>query len=184
MKRNLNMRILALTISLLLGTLPVVAAERPFALNGNGASTFITDGAGNIIGANVTVSGTATHLGMYTAVGTVQFTPDPNNPGRLLSSATATFTAANGDKLQVTLTGSLNPAAGLDGGPIQVVGGTGPYTWRVSDGALPSGLTLNAATGVISGKPADRGVFIFTVEVKDSASPQHTALRQLKIQVT
>jgi hypothetical protein len=145
MKRNLNMRILALTISLLLGALPVVAAERPFALDGNGAATFITDGAGNIIGANVTASGTATHLGMWTAVGTVQFTPDPNNPGRLLSSATATFTAANGDRLQIALNGALDPAEGADMGAIRFVGGTGRF-----DGVSGAGdfvVELNPATG-------------------------------------
>jgi Putative Ig domain len=63
------------------------------------------------------------------------------------------------------------------------LGGTAPYTWRVSDGALPAGLTLNPTTGVISGKPTDRGVTIFTVETKDSASPQHLAYRTLKIAV-
>jgi len=145
MKRNLSIRILALTLSLLLGTLPAVAAERPFALNGNGVATFITDGAGNIIGANVTISGTATHLGMYTAVGTVQFTPDPGNPSRLLSSATATFTAANGDRLQIKFNGSLDPAAGNDMGAIQFVCGAGRF-----DGVSGAGdfvVELNPATG-------------------------------------
>jgi hypothetical protein len=66
---------------------------------------------------------------------------------------------------------------------LQVIGGLGPYSWRVSEGALPLGLSLNAATGVISGKPTYRGVTIFTVEAKDSASPQHVALRTLKIAV-
>src|SRR5262249_53931094 len=112
MKRDLNIRILALTLSLLMGTLPVVAAERPFALNATGVATFITDGAGNIIGANVTGSGTATQLGLWTLAGTVHFTPDQNNPGRLLSSATINFTAANGDTLQISLNGSLDPSTG------------------------------------------------------------------------
>ena len=66
---------------------------------------------------------------------------------------------------------------------LQAVGGIGAYTWRVSDGALPAGLTLNSSTGAITGKPPDRGVFIFTVEARDSAPTQHTAVRQLKIQV-
>jgi len=66
---------------------------------------------------------------------------------------------------------------------LQVIGGLGPYSWRVSEGTLPLGLSLNPTTGVISGKPTDRGVTIFTVEAKDSASPQHVALRQLKIAV-
>ncbi|WP_018680835.1 S8 family serine peptidase [Actinokineospora enzanensis] len=35
--------------------------------------------------------------------------------------------------------------------PLSVNGGTAPYTWTST--ALPAGLTLNASTGVISGKP-------------------------------
>ncbi len=30
-------------------------------------------------------------------------------------------------------------------------GGTGPYVWSITDGALPDGLTLNPSTGEISG---------------------------------
>jgi hypothetical protein len=145
MKRSINARIFALTITLLLGTLPAVAAERPFALNGNGAATFITDGAGNIIGANITASGTATHLGLWTAVGTVQFTADPNNPGRLLSSGTATITAANGDKLQFVVNGSLDLATGADTGPLRFVGGTGRFD-EVSGGGQFV-VEVNPATG-------------------------------------
>jgi FlaG/FlaF family flagellin (archaellin) len=67
---------------------------------------------------------------------------------------------------------------------LQALGGIGTYSWRVADGALPLGLVLNTTTGAITGKPTERGVFLFTVEVKDSASPQHVALRLLKIVVS
>jgi len=128
MKRKLNVRILALAISLLLGTLPAVAAERPFALHGSGLSTFITNGDGIPIGANLTASGTATHLGLWSAVGTIQFTPDPNNPGLLQVSGSTTFTAANGDKLQTVLgTGVLDTSTGVGTGTLQFVGGTGRF---------------------------------------------------------
>ena len=50
-----------------------------------------------------------------------------------------------------------------------VYGGSPPYTWSAS--ALPAGLTLGAATGVLSGVPAAPGNFSFTVTVTDSASP-------------
>jgi hypothetical protein len=63
------------------------------------------------------------------------------------------------------------------------LGGVGSFSWRIVEGALPVGLSLNPTTGVISGKPSERGVTTFTVEVKDSASPQHVALRTLMIQV-
>lgn len=73
------------TIVLLLGALPAAAVERAFALNANGVADFITDGAGNIVGANVTASGNATHLGLVSGVGTLHFAPDPDNPTKLVS---------------------------------------------------------------------------------------------------
>jgi len=48
-------------------------------------------------------------------------------------------------------------------------GGTPPYTWSITAGALPTGLSLSAA-GVISGTPGPKtaGVANFTVRVTDS----------------
>ena len=145
MKRNLSLRLLALSLSLLLGFLPLQAAERPFAFSGSGTATFITDAAGNVIGANVTASGTATYLGLWTAAGTVHFAPDPNNPGHLLSSANMAFVAANGDRLQVMLNGNLDPAAGADMGILQFVGGTGRFV--AASGLGQFMVELNPATG-------------------------------------
>jgi len=47
-------------------------------------------------------------------------------------------------------------------------GGVGVKTWTLAAGSLPSGLKLNAATGVISGKPRGAGRYRFTVAVADS----------------
>jgi uncharacterized protein YhjY with autotransporter beta-barrel domain len=47
-------------------------------------------------------------------------------------------------------------------------GGTGPYTYSISSGALPPGLSLNAATGVISGTPASMATVAFTIQVLDT----------------
>ena len=47
-------------------------------------------------------------------------------------------------------------------------GGTTPYTWSISAGALPSGLSLNGTTGLISGTPVVYGNFTFTVRLVDS----------------
>jgi hypothetical protein len=38
------------------------------------------------------------------------------------------------------------------------------YSFNVTGGSLPVGLTLNAATGVLSGAPAQSGTFSFTIE--------------------
>ncbi len=47
-------------------------------------------------------------------------------------------------------------------------GGTSPYYWMLSAGALPGGLTISPA-GVVSGTPMASGGFNFTVEVNDTA---------------
>ncbi len=47
-------------------------------------------------------------------------------------------------------------------------GGSGQYTWSVSSGSLPAGLTLSAATGKISGSPSTAGTPGFTIQVTDT----------------
>jgi Putative Ig domain len=51
-------------------------------------------------------------------------------------------------------------------------GGTGPFTWKVSSGSLPSGLSLSSA-GVISGTLSSSvaaGSYTFTIQATDSTS--------------
>lgn len=53
---------------------------------------------------------------------------------------------------------------------IAVTGGTAPYTYSVSVGTLPTGLTLNTSTGIISGIPTVSNTYNFTIHVVDSAA--------------
>lgn len=145
MKRIFNLRILVMAAFLLMGGLPVAAVERPFALNGRGVATFLTDGAGNIIGANVTASGTASHLGLWTLTGTVNFTPDPDNPGTIRSSASAPCIAADGDQLQLVLAGRLDTNTFTDHGTITFAGGTGRF--QAASGTADFVVTVNPLTG-------------------------------------
>jgi hypothetical protein len=64
-------------------------------------------------------------------------------------------------------------AAGAVGTPypqttITAGGGVAPYTYVVSSGALPAGLTLSTA-GVLTGTPAAAGSFPFTITATDSS---------------
>ncbi|HVR84995.1 MAG TPA: putative Ig domain-containing protein, partial [Planctomycetota bacterium] len=54
--------------------------------------------------------------------------------------------------------------------PINASGGTLPYTtWAVTGGGLPPGISLNAATGFLTGTPTGTGSFPVTITVTDSA---------------
>lgn len=53
-------------------------------------------------------------------------------------------------------------------------GGTPPYTWSVTSGALPGGLTLDPATGALTGTPTAAGTFNFTVTLTDNAAQTAT----------
>jgi len=55
---------------------------------------------------------------------------------------------------------------------LKVTGGIAPYSWSITSGSLPSGLSLNPATGVITGTPAaNYNTYTLTFQATDSSSP-------------
>src|SRR5438477_7923686 len=68
-------------------------------------------------------------------------------------------------------------------GLVAATGGARPYTWSVRSGVLPAGLTLDAATGVITGSPEDSGQSTFTIQVTDSSSSPQSAVKELSLAV-
>src|SRR5437773_306869 len=62
---------------------------------------------------------------------------------------------------------------------ILVSGGSALYSWSIVAGSLPTGLTLNSATGQITGTPNQSGTFPFTAQVNDSVNS--TATTNLRI---
>ena len=152
MKRILNSTVIALVAFLLVGSLPVMAIERPFALNGTGVGIFTVDEDGIPISADVTSTSNATHLGLCTTVGKVIYTRanDPEHPGRLLSNGSGTITAANGDVVQIEFSGVLDPPApgsttGIDTPTFRFVGGTGRFAG--ASGTAEAVVIVNLATG-------------------------------------
>ena len=67
---------------------------------------------------------------------------------------------------------------------LAATGGLAPYSWSVVSGSLPAGLSLNASTGVISGKPTTIGTYEFTAQVRDSQGTPVTDTQALTIVVT
>jgi len=98
--------------------------------------------------------------------------------------------------LTISVTGTaplVITTTSLPGGQVGVVystaltasGGTTPYSWQVTAGALPTGLSLSQ-TGAITGTPGagTQGTSQITVKVTDSANPAQTASANLSITVT
>ncbi len=87
-------------------------------------------------------------------------------------------TASAATPLSVTTTSPL-PLAPLNtpySVTLTATGGTGSDTWSVATGStLPSWLSLNSATGALTGTPTTDATATFAVTVTDSASPADTA---------
>jgi hypothetical protein len=79
--------------------------------------------------------------------------------------------APSGDSLVIN-TGSLTDGRvnSTYSQKLSASGGSGSYTWSVSEGSLPTGLNLNSSTGTISGRPLRSGEFVLTIQVTDGPS--------------
>jgi hypothetical protein len=67
--------------------------------------------------------------------------------------------------------------------PLSATGGSGTYTWSVSSGNLPTGLTLSSA-GVITGTPTTAGLSSFTVQAEDSEKTPQIGTQALKLAIS
>ncbi len=129
--------------------------------------------------ATVTLSGTPTMAGSFPF--TLQVTDSSGG------SATQAMTVVVNDSLSLT---TMSLPAGFSNtaysATLTAAGGTGAgYTWSVSAGALPMGLTLAASgtpSSTLSGTPTATGTFNFTITVTDSGGG--TASRALTLDVT
>ena len=102
------------------------AEDRPHLSRGTAQFVSPTDFVG---------TGHATHLGAYTEVGSVAFSP-PDAAGVFPIDGWAVYTAANGDELHATFDGQLNGATGAITATLTYAGGTGRFADAGGSAAL------------------------------------------------
>ena len=108
------------------------------------------------------------------------------------TTATVTATSVANSAITASLTITINPVltiatpslpVGTQNSPyfgvISATGGSGTFTWTLTSGSLPAGLTLSSSTSsavTISGTPTATGTSKFTVQVTVGASTATQAL--------
>ena len=136
---------------------------------------FASSNASNSVAFNLSAAGTVTTSSPTQIV--VTFTTQPGAGG--LTAVVTSNALSSGAAVQVgtAIAPPLITKASLPNwtvtkaGYLQTIGtsgGSGAITFAVTVGSLPAGLTLNSATGVISGMPTVVNTFNFTVTATDS----------------
>jgi hypothetical protein len=148
-------------------TLPNATVGTPYSqtLTAGGSGTFTWSVSTGALPAGITLNSTTGALsGTPTTPGTFTFTVSVTGGGQ---TATQSFTITVTAALTITTATTL-PNATVGSAYSQTLaaaGGSGTFTWSVSTGALPGGITLNSTTGALSGTPSAPGAFTFTVSV-------------------
>lgn len=122
--------------------------------------------AGMSLNSNGVLSGTPTAGGTFnftiTATDSDTSAPLTGSQAYTLTVAAPTISVAPASLPNGTLSVAYSQA-------ITVSGGTSPYTYALTAGTLPAGMSLSSA-GVLSGTPTASGTFNFTVTATDSSS--------------
>jgi hypothetical protein len=120
-----------------------------------------------------------------TGAGTYNFSVTVSHSGGLSDTRQMTLTVLPAGSL-VNTTTSLAAATATTAysETIDCVNGTPGFTWSVSAGTLPAGLTLGSSTSssvALSGSPTATGTFNFTIQVVDNAAAMASVDYTLKV---
>ena len=113
---------------------------------------------------NGVLSGTPTAVGSFTfSIQATDATSATGSQSYSVTIAAPTITVAPGSLPNGTFASSYSQT-------ISASGGSGSYSYAVSAGSLPAGLSLNSTTGVLSGTPTSVGSSTFTVTATDTVT--------------
>jgi len=129
------------------------------------------------VGTSATLGTTSAVAGNILALTSITLTTGASLSGRALARNGAVTLDTNNVAVcsacpnPITLAPSTLPSGAVGAAYSQTItasGGTAPYTFTVTSGALPTGLTLSSS-GTLSGTPTAAGSFTFTVLATDAA---------------
>ena len=124
------------------------------------------------------ISGTPNTPGTASVTISVQ---DQSNP---MQSQSATLTMSVIPKLSVAASAAPAGVVGTSyTATLTIAGGVAPYTASIQSGTLPQGLTLNTATGAITGTPQSSGTFNLTLAIGDSGTPKQTQTANMTLNI-
>jgi uncharacterized protein (TIGR03437 family) len=149
-------------------------------------SVVATGGAGDYsfsasgVPSGMTLSSSGTLTGITKTGGTYSLTVIVSSGG---VSATGAISLTIAKPLPFSITSASLPAGTVNVSYSQspsATGGIPPYTWAISAGSLPQGLSIGTG-GIISGTPTTAGTASFTVQATDSAGATATTPTTLLI---
>lgn len=137
--------LLALLLTALGSSGRAVAQDRPH--HATGVAQFAANQS------DFTGSGYATHLGNYSEVGSVSFAPT-GTPGVFAVTGFNYYIAANGDRLDAALAGTVDMTTGAIDATATYIGGTGRFVAATGASVLtgqllPGGAVTITANGII-----------------------------------
>jgi YVTN family beta-propeller protein len=145
-------------------TLVAAGGIAPYAWSGTAPFGLTLNSDGSLTG-TPTSSGTSSFL----ATVTDSKSGTANTTSESFSVTVHPTIAVTPGQLPVTAVGR-SYTAGSPLATVAATGGTAPFTFALSAGTLPPGLSLNSSTGAITGLVSGAGVFPFTIQVTDIAT--------------
>jgi hypothetical protein len=96
-----------------------------------------------------------------------------------LDSVTFTITGSALPSIQTTALPAGTVGMAYPSTTLLAIGGTAPYTWNITSGLLPTGMTFSG--GALSGTPGSAGTFPITFQVTDSNNSSVQAILMLTV---
>jgi hypothetical protein len=157
------------------GSLPRAVLNKPYGYNftafGGTGSYLWTVASGSSLPAGLTLDNTGYLSGTPTVSGTYSFSVKVADVGGEWVSFgfSLEISPFSIDTTGILPQGTVNTSYNVT---LAASLGTSPYTWSVTSGSLPSGLSLNSGTGVISGTPTGAYNNWLTIRATDNTGKQ------------